>query len=76
VFWSQGNFDYIILENIYKMLDMNVPWKFWQIRDSRTLFDICNINIKNINSEGLHNALSDSYRQYLGKIEAFKKVKN
>lgn len=75
VFWSQGAFDYIILENIYKILDINVPWKFWQIRDSRTLFDVCNINIKNINSEGLHNALSDCYRQYLGKIEAFKAIK-
>jgi hypothetical protein len=40
-YWSQGSFDYIILENTMKLLKIEPVWKFWQIRDSRTIGDIC-----------------------------------
>ena len=37
--WCQGPlFDYAILQNLYAQLNTPVPWNYWQIRDSRTLF--------------------------------------
>ena len=59
VFWCQGPlFDYAILQNIYKQLGHPVPWQYWQIRDSRTLFNLVPRD-KNEKRVGLHNALSD-----------------
>tara|TARA_A100001391_G_scaffold118973_4_gene80729 strand:+ start:7627 stop:8160 length:534 start_codon:yes stop_codon:yes gene_type:complete len=59
VFWCQGPlFDYAILQNLYTQLGHPVPWQYWQIRDSRTLFNLVPRD-KNEKREGLHNALSD-----------------
>ena len=63
VFWCQGPlFDYAILQDIYKQLGYPVPWQYWQIRDSRTLFSLVP---KDPDEErtGLHNALEDCYFQ-------------
>lgn len=38
--FSRGtDFDFKILANMYKQLDMKVPWKFNQVRDVRTYID-------------------------------------
>ena len=63
VFWCQGPlFDYAILQNIYKQLGHPVPWQYWQIRDSRTLFSLVPRDL-NEKRTGLHNALEDCYFQ-------------
>ena len=63
VFWCQGPlFDYAILQNIYKQLGYPVPWQYWQIRDSRTLFSLVPRD-PNEKRTGLHNALEDCYFQ-------------
>jgi len=63
VFWCQGPlFDYAILQNIYKQLGYPVPWQYWQIRDSRTLFSLVPYD-PNEKREGKHNALEDCYFQ-------------
>jgi len=37
--WCQGpTFDFVILQSLYKEAQKPVPWNYWQIRDSRTLF--------------------------------------
>jgi hypothetical protein len=59
VFWCQGPlFDYAILQNIYRQMETPIPWQYWQIRDSRTLFSLVP---KDYNEQrtGLHNALQD-----------------
>jgi len=62
-FWCQGPlFDYAILQNIYKQLGQPVPWNFWQIRDSRTLFSLVPRDLNEIRKEA-HNALADCYFQ-------------
>lgn len=39
--WSHGAvFDVVILSEIYRALGKETPWKFWNARDTRTLFDI------------------------------------
>ena len=63
VFWCQGPlFDYAILQDIYKQLGYPVPWQYWQIRDSRTLFSLVPRD-SNEQRTGLHNALEDCYFQ-------------
>ena len=63
VFWWQGPwFDYAILQNLYKQLGHPVPWQYWQIRDSRTLFSLVPRD-PNEKREALHNALADCYFQ-------------
>jgi exodeoxyribonuclease VIII len=75
--WSQGSFDSIILENAYKKCNLPIPWKFWQIRDSRTLFDVLNVDLKSIEykSNEVHNALVDCYRQLIATTKCFEKIK-
>jgi len=64
-FWSHGStFDLIILNDIYSQLNKTVPWNYWQMRDTRTIFDIG--LSPNMNKEGLHNALEDAMRQAKG----------
>ena len=63
--WSHGvGFDLIILEHYFRKIEKAVPWKFWEMRDTRTLFDI------GINPERAavtaHNALADAVDQALG----------
>ena len=63
VFWCQGPlFDYAILQNIYAQLKTPVPWNYWQIRDSRTLFSLVPRD-PDEKRTGLHNALEDCYFQ-------------
>ena len=63
VFWCQGPlFDYAILQNFYAQMKVPVPWNYWQIRDSRTLFALVPRD-PNEKRTGLHNALEDCYFQ-------------
>jgi len=58
VFWCQGPlFDYAILQDLYRQMGRPVPWQYWQIRDSRTLFSL--VPKQNDTRTGLHNALED-----------------
>jgi hypothetical protein len=38
--WSKGSFDFVILENAYVEHGMNLPWKFWTVRDARTVLSL------------------------------------
>jgi hypothetical protein len=63
--WSHGaTFDIIILENAMRQYDYEIPWGFWNIRDTRTLYDTAyRITGKTLkpHREGVyHNALDDA----------------
>ena len=61
--WAQGPlFDIILIEDLYRMLGIPTPWQYWQIRDSRTLFDLGSADAK-LNNKSAHNALADAYAQ-------------
>jgi len=73
-FWSHGaTFDLVILENIYRQIGKPLPWNFWQLRDTRTLFDL------GVDPEmpqgGKHDALQDAIRQALGVQTVYAKLK-
>lgn len=62
--WGQGyGFDYTILEDLYRSAGKPIPWSFWQILDSRTLFSVCREDPRKKIQSNLHNALADAYYQ-------------
>jgi len=64
VLWCQGpTFDFVILEDFYRMVGQPSPWAYWQIRDSRTLFALMPTDPRKQIQQQLHNALADSYFQ-------------
>lgn len=38
--WSQGSFDFVIIENAYASFGESAPWQFWKVRDSRTVISL------------------------------------
>lgn len=73
-FWSHGSvFDIVILENIYRQLGKPVPWQFWQIRDTRTIFDLG--FDPDMPQGGKHDALQDAIRQAVGVQNIYAKLK-
>jgi exodeoxyribonuclease VIII len=73
-FWSHGStFDIVIMEDIYKQLNRAVPWSFWEIRDTRTLFSLgAEPEMPTIEK---HNALQDAIRQAVGVQNVYSKLK-
>lgn len=68
--WSHGsNFDVVLLENAYNVVGMKAWWKYSNVRDTRTFFDVTNYTYK---SKGGHDALDDATNQALAVQEAYK----
>lgn len=63
--WSQGgNFDEPLLSACYHAVGMKAPWKFWDSRDTRTVYDLNGFNDKTLKRAGTyHNALDDAKHQ-------------
>jgi hypothetical protein len=73
-FWSHGaTFDLVIIENIYRQLGKSLPWNYWQLRDTRTLFDLG--FDPDMPRGGKHNALQDAIRQAIGVQTVYTKLK-
>jgi len=73
--WSHGaGFDVIICEHIFRKIGKAVPWSFWEVRDTRTLFDI------GINPHRppvlKHHALEDAWNQAVGVQNVYKKLRS
>jgi hypothetical protein len=73
-FWIHGaTFDLVIIEDIYRQLGKPLPWNFWQLRDTRTLFDLG--WDPDMPKGGLHDALQDAIRQAAGVQNIYSKLK-
>jgi len=72
-FWSHGaTFDLVIIEDLYRQLNKSLPWNYWQLRDTRTLFDLgYNPDMPKGNK---HDALQDAIRQSIGVQNIMKKL--
>lgn len=73
-FWSHGaTFDLMIIQDIYTQLKKPLPWNYWQLRDTRTLFDLgCDPDMPQGNK---HDALQDAIRQAIGVQNVYSKMK-
>lgn len=60
--WSHGApFDITILEHALSYLEIPIPWKYYNVRDTRTVFDLYQFDVRNEPRNGTHhNALDDA----------------
>jgi exodeoxyribonuclease VIII len=80
--WGHGaTFDPVILGNVIRKCGYEVPWKYYNVRDTRTLFDLAQVDcrkelgIPNLDYFGnKHNPLVDCQRQVLLVQEAYRKL--
>lgn len=61
--WGKGpHFDVSIIESLMRDFDVNIPWKFWNVRDVRTFMEYK--NVRKPKDQGVaHNALDDAIYQ-------------
>ena len=73
--WSHGaGFDVIILENLFRKVGKAIPWAFWEVRDTRTLFDL---GIDPKRPPVLkHHALEDAWNQAVGVQNVLKALRS
>lgn len=70
--WTQGvMFDIGILENLYRQMQWNIPWQYWQIQDSRTIFKQFG-DPRAKDRAVMHNALEDAKSQAKALQQKFK----
>lgn len=63
--WGNGsNFDVVLIEDAYRRVKRQVPWAFRNIRDMRTIVDLCPPDLK-VQPEIAHNAAADAKAQAL-----------
>lgn len=73
--WSHGaGFDVIICEHLFRKMGKAIPWQFWEVRDTRTLFDI-GIN-PNRPPVLKHHALEDAWNQAVGVQNVYKRLRS
>lgn len=74
--WGQGaSFDPVLWEATMYMLKMSAPWKYWDIRCTRTAYDMGGFNPFSVKRAGIfHNALDDSKHQVVCVQRAYAKV--
>ena len=47
--WSNGaSFDCVIAESAFRQLNMPIPWNFWSVRDTRTLYEVTGVKLKDL----------------------------
>jgi hypothetical protein len=64
-------FDCVILNQAYEACKLEIPWKFWNTRDCRTLYDLGKVNLKDIiGNLSPHHAIYDCYNQIKGLKKA------
>jgi len=69
--WSKGSFDFNILENLIAYVACKPPWKFYQLRELRTLMIECGVKKGDVK----HNALEDCLDQVERLKECRKVIK-
>lgn len=82
--WSHGaTFDAVILSNFYRELGAWAPWKYPDVRDTRTLFALAYADPHSVpelaelpGDLAKHNALGDAVRQAKAVIGAYRLVRD
>jgi hypothetical protein len=73
--WSNGAaFDCVAMETAWQQLDMRIPWPFYTVRDTRTLYEIAGVKLKDGGHVTTHKAVEDAERQAIVVQKAYKKL--
>jgi exodeoxyribonuclease VIII len=70
--WSKGpTYDIMMLEHAMQQAKKRIPWKFWNVRDARTVYGLCPNLDTRLNG---HIALDDCRNQIVLLQEAFRQL--
>lgn len=75
--WSNGaGFDIVAMESAWRQLGMNIPWTYWSVRDTRTLFEVAGVSLKDkkYKTRTTHKAVEDAEHQAIVVQDAYKKL--
>lgn len=73
--WANGpSFDCSILGEAYRKCNLPIPWKYWNERDVRTIYDLGGVTKNDVPDDNIHNALEDCYRQITGVNLALSRI--
>ena len=62
--WSNGAaFDVVAVESAWAQLGMKIPWAFWTVRDTRTLYEVTGVSLKDEKHITSHKAVEDAAHQ-------------
>jgi hypothetical protein len=69
--WAKGSFDFNLLEDLLSADYTSVPWKYYQLRELRTLLKECGVPKQTVVS---HDALDDCEQQIKLLMECRKRI--
>jgi len=70
--WCHGaTFDAPILEAAFKACGLAAPWAYWNVRDTRTLYDLAGVKVDRAAGTH-HNALDDAINQAKAAAQAMR----
>jgi len=76
--WSNGaTFDCVVMENAWRQVSDKpnpIPWPFYTIRDTRTLYEIAGVKLSDGGHSTSHKAVEDAERQAIVVQKAYKKL--
>jgi hypothetical protein len=73
--WSNGAaFDVVACETAWTQLGMQIPWPFYTVRDTRTLYDVTSVKLKDGGHTTTHRAVEDAERQAIVVQKAYAKL--
>lgn len=73
--WSNGaSFDIVAMESAWRNLDMRIPWPYYTVRDTRTLYEITGVSLKDGGYVTSHKAAEDAERQAIIVQKAYQKL--
>lgn len=75
--WSNGAaFDIVACETAWLQLGMRIPWPFYTVRDTRTLYEIAGVSLKDkkYGTKTTHRAVEDAEHQAIVVQDAYSKL--
>jgi hypothetical protein len=75
--WSNGaSFDIVAMESAWRNLGMRIPWPYYTVRDTRTLYEIAGVSLKDkkYGTSTTHKAVEDAEHQAIVVQDAYRKL--
>lgn len=75
--WSNGaSFDVVAMESAWRNLDMRIPWPYYTVRDTRTLYEIAGVSLKDkkYGTSTTHKAVEDAEHQAIVVQDAYRNL--
>jgi hypothetical protein len=75
--WSNGaSFDIVAMESAWRNLGMRIPWPYYTVRDTRTLYEVAGVSLKDkkYGTSTTHKAVEDAEHQAIVVQDAYRKL--